>query len=114
MGRLVQRLPDDPLSTIRDTGELSEETEATLKESVEAFSQTFRSSDAAEGSEAGRGEGTPPDEVRPDVGWDRMSSVEDDQEEEGGPSTAEEDHVEGGVPLPEGDEGDAADRGPGA
>ena len=103
----------DVLGTIRDTGELSEETEATLKESVEAFSQTFRSSDAAEGSEAGRGEGTPPDEVRPDVGWDRMSSV-DEEEEEGGPSTAEEDDVEGGVPLPDGDEGDAADRGPGA
>jgi F-type H+-transporting ATPase subunit alpha len=94
----------DVLSTIRDTGELSEETESTLKESVEAFSQTFRSSDAAEGSETGRGEGTPPDEVRPDVGWDRMSSVDDD--EEGGPSTAEEDDVEGGVPLP-GDEDDA-------
>ena len=103
----------DVLGTIRDTGELSEETEATLKESVEAFSQTFRSSDAAEGSEAGRGEGTPPDEVRPDVGWDRMSSV-DEEEEEGGPSTAEEDDVEGGVPLPDGEEGDAADRGPGA
>jgi F-type H+/Na+-transporting ATPase subunit alpha len=104
----------DVLGTIRDTGELSEETEATLKESVEAFSQTFRSSDAAEGSEAGRGEGTPPDEVRPDVGWDRMSSVDEEEEEEGGPSTAEEDDVEGGVPLPDGDEGDAADRGPGA
>ena len=92
------------LDAIRDTGELSEETEARMKESVEAFSETFGSSDAASGSEAGRGEGTPPDEVKPDVGWDRMSSV-DDEDEEGGPSTAEEDDVEGGVPLPDDEEG---------
>ena len=102
----------DVLDTIRDSGDLSDETEATLKESVEAFAQTFQPADAAAGSEAGRGDGTPPDEVKPDIGWDRMSSVDDDDEgedeakEDGGPSLAEEDDVQGQVPLPD-DEDDA-------
>ncbi len=74
----------DVLGTIRETGDMSDETEATLKESVEAFAQTFQPSEAAAGSEAGRGAGTPPDEVKPDIGWDRMSSVDDDDEEEAG------------------------------
>jgi F-type H+/Na+-transporting ATPase subunit alpha len=94
----------DILGTIRDTGDLSDETEATLKESVEAFAQTFRSSEAAAGSEAARGIGTPPDEVRPDVGWDRMSSVDEEEADgSGGPSLAEEDDVQGQVPLPDDD-----------
>jgi hypothetical protein len=33
--------------------------------------------------------GTPPDEVRPDVGWDRMSSADDD-DEDGGARSPEE------------------------
>jgi hypothetical protein len=52
--------------------------------------------------------------VKPDIGWDRMSSVDDDDDEEdaaqkasGGPSTAEEDDVQGQVPLPD-DEDDSA------
>jgi F-type H+/Na+-transporting ATPase subunit alpha len=95
----------DVLGTIRDTGDLSDETEATLRESVEAFAQTFRSSEAAAGSEAARGIGTPPDEVRPDVGWDRMSSVDEEEaDESGGPSLAQEDDVQGQVPLPDDDE----------
>jgi F-type H+/Na+-transporting ATPase subunit alpha len=98
----------DVLGAIKETGDMSDETEATLKESVEAFAQSFQTSEAAAGSEAGRGAGTLPDEVKPDIGWDRMSSVDDDDEEEdqakdrsGGPSTAEEDDVEGQVPLPD-------------
>jgi F-type H+/Na+-transporting ATPase subunit alpha len=101
----------DVLGAIKETGEMSDETEATLKESVEAFARSFQTSEAAAGSEAGRGAGTPPDEVKPDIGWDRMSSVNDDEdeveEEDGGPSLAEEDDVEGQVPLPD-DEGDVA------
>ncbi len=101
----------DVLGTIRETGDMADEVEATLKESVEAFAQTFQPADAAAGSEAGRGAGTPPDEVKPDVGWDRMSSVDDDDEdveaEDGGPALAEEDDVEGQVPLPD-DEDDSA------
>jgi F-type H+/Na+-transporting ATPase subunit alpha len=103
----------DVLRTIRETGDLSEETEATLKDAVASFSDTFQPSDAAAGSEAGRGAGTPADEVRPDVGWDRMSSVEDDEEDErGGPSLAEEDDVQGQVPLPdEPEDRDGTERG---
>jgi F-type H+-transporting ATPase subunit alpha len=71
----------DVLGTIRASGDLSDETEVALKESVDAFAQTFRSSEAGAGSEAGRGIGTPPDEVKPDVGWDRMSSVDDEDDE---------------------------------
>jgi F-type H+/Na+-transporting ATPase subunit alpha len=109
----------DVLGVIRETGELSDETEATLKESIAAFAETFQTADAAAGSEAGRGAGTPPDEVRPDVGWERMSSVDGDEDPErarGGESLAEEDDVEGQVPLP-GDEEDReaaeAERAPG-
>ena len=41
--------------------------------------------------------------MKPDIGWDRMSSVDDDEEETegGGPSLAEEDDVQGQVPLPD-------------
>jgi hypothetical protein len=84
---------------------MSDEVEATLKDSVEAFAQTFQPADTGAGSEAGRGAGTPPDEVKPDIGWDRMSSVDDDEEDEakedGGPSLAQEDDVQGQVPLPD-------------
>ncbi len=76
------RATTDVLGTIKETGDMSDETEATLKESVEAFAQSFQTSEAAAGSEAGRGAGTPPDEVKPDIGWDRMSSVDDDDGDE--------------------------------
>jgi F-type H+-transporting ATPase subunit alpha len=65
-------------SAIRSTGDLSDEHEATLKEAIGAFAEVFRPTEAGPGSEAGLGEGTPPDEVKPDVGWDRMSSVDED------------------------------------
>jgi F-type H+-transporting ATPase subunit alpha len=99
----------DVLQRIRDEGDLSDEAEATLMQAVDDYTQTFQPSDAAAGSEAGRGAGTPPDEVRADVGWDRMSSVDDEDEEEevaDRPSLAEETDVEGQVPLP-GDEEEA-------
>jgi F-type H+/Na+-transporting ATPase subunit alpha len=103
----------DVLESIRSFGELPEELESTLKESVDTFAQSFQPSDAGEGSEAGRGAGTPPDEVRPDVGWDRMSSVDDEEDgegsdEDGGPSLAEEDDVQGQVPLPDDEDEDEA------
>jgi hypothetical protein len=104
----------DVLNTIRETGDLSSETEATLKESVAAFAETFQPTGAGAGSEAGRGAGTPPDEVKPDIGWDRMSSVDEDEDDldaEGGPSLAEEDDVQGQVPLPDEDEDEGAERG---
>jgi F-type H+/Na+-transporting ATPase subunit alpha len=75
----------DVLSSIQEAGELSDETEATLKDSISSFADIFQPTGAGAGSEAGRGAGTPPDEVKPDVGWDRMSSVDED-----GSSTADE------------------------
>ena len=103
----------DVLGAIRESGDMSDEIEATLKESLEAFAQSFQPSGDVVGSEAGRGAGTPPDEVRPDVGWDRMSSVDEEEEaegKEGSPSLAEEDDVQGQVPLPDSDD-EGAERG---
>ena len=58
----------DVLDSIRNTGELSDEAEAALKQSLEDFRQTFVSSDAEAGSEARVGQGAPRDPVKPDVG----------------------------------------------
>jgi F-type H+-transporting ATPase subunit alpha len=68
-------------STIRETGDLSEETEETLKAALDAFVQSFTPTGAAAGSEAGIGAPGPPDEAKRDVGWDRMSSVEEEMAE---------------------------------
>jgi len=66
-------------STIRDSGDLPEEAETQLKGALEAFKESFSPTAVGAGSEAALGETTPPDEVKPDVGWDRMSSVDDDE-----------------------------------
>ena len=63
---------------LRDSGDLSEETERTLQGALESFNETFQASQRGPGSESGLGATTPPDEVKPDVGWDRMSSVDED------------------------------------
>jgi F-type H+-transporting ATPase subunit alpha len=65
------------LTSIRETGNLSDDAEAALKEAIEAFSSTFVASDAQPGSEAAAGRGSKPDDVRRDVGWERMSSVDE-------------------------------------
>ncbi len=75
----------DILETIRTTGDMTDETETALKAAIAAYRETFVSSDAGEGSEAGLGRTTPPDEVKPDVGWDRMSSADDDDDDEDAP-----------------------------
>jgi F-type H+-transporting ATPase subunit alpha len=67
------------LTTIRETGDLSDETEAALKAAIGDFTATFVPASDGAGSEAGLGTTTPPDEVKPDVGWDRMSSVDEDE-----------------------------------
>ncbi|GIU96313.1 MAG: ATP synthase subunit alpha [Actinomycetota bacterium] len=67
------------LTSIRETGDLSEQTEATIEQALAAYRETFVPSGQPEGSEAAIGETTPPDEVRPDVGWDRMSSVDEEE-----------------------------------
>ncbi|HEV8564362.1 MAG TPA: F0F1 ATP synthase subunit alpha [Actinomycetota bacterium] len=68
------------LSTIRSTGDLSEETEAAIKSALEDFKASFVATGEEAGSESGIGRTTPPDEVKPDVGWDRMSSVDESEE----------------------------------
>jgi F-type H+-transporting ATPase subunit alpha len=73
-------------ANIRSTGDLSDEDEATLKSALQSFSETFQGTDAGPGSEAGLGSTTPPDEVKPDVGWDRMSSVDEDEPTDDAPA----------------------------
>jgi F-type H+-transporting ATPase subunit alpha len=67
----------DVLSSIRETGDLPEDGETALKATIEEFSSVFVPAGAEAGSEAAAGPGSKPDEVRPDVGWDRISSVEE-------------------------------------
>jgi F-type H+-transporting ATPase subunit alpha len=74
----IERLASgtDVLDSIRETGEMSEEVEATLTQSLEDFRQAFVPSGTSEtGITAG-----PRDAVREDVGWDRLSSHDDDDE----------------------------------
>jgi len=80
---LDTRYADIP-RTIRETGALSEETEKSLQDAIAEFRQTFQPTAPPAGSEIAAGQGTAPDEVKPDVGWDRMSSAEDDTELERG------------------------------
>ena len=85
----------DVLRSIRETGDLSDETEATLKAALDEFEATFAPAAEGGGSDAATGPGTPRDEVKPDVGWDRMSSADDegDRPERGdveGPVTDDE------------------------
>jgi F-type H+/Na+-transporting ATPase subunit alpha len=63
------------LEAIRTSGDLSDDTESSLRAALDAFRETFVPTGDGSGSEAGRGEGSAPDEAKPDVGWDRMSSV---------------------------------------
>jgi F-type H+-transporting ATPase subunit alpha len=74
---LETRHPEIP-TAIRETGDLSDENEAALKTAIAGFAETFVASDAGPGSESGIGAPSAPDEVKPDIGWDRMSSVEEE------------------------------------
>jgi F-type H+-transporting ATPase subunit alpha len=74
---LETRHPEIP-SAIKETGDLSDDNEGALKTAIGAFAETFAPSSAGAASESGIGTPTPPDEVKPDVGWDRMSSVDDE------------------------------------
>jgi F-type H+-transporting ATPase subunit alpha len=66
---------------IRTKGDMPEEVEEELKSAIQEFAAIFVPASQAEGSSSGAGQGTPPDAVKPDVGWDRMSSVEEEIEE---------------------------------
>jgi F-type H+-transporting ATPase subunit alpha len=94
------------LSSIRETGALTDEAESALKQAVEDFSAGFASSDPRPGSEAAAGRGSRPDDVRRDVGWDRLSSVDEAEDDESpAPSLEErqEDFEERAGPLSEAD-----------
>ena len=74
-------------AAIRDTGKLDEATVESLSRAVEEFAATFAPTGEAPGSESGIGRTTETDPVKPDVGWDRMSSADDENEAE--PAKAE-------------------------
>ncbi|MGZ6545105.1 MAG: F0F1 ATP synthase subunit alpha [Actinomycetota bacterium] len=74
---LETRHPEIP-TAIRETGDLSDENEGALKTAIAGFAETFVSSAGGPGSESGIGAPSAPDEVKPDIGWDRMSSVDED------------------------------------
>jgi F-type H+/Na+-transporting ATPase subunit alpha len=65
--------------TIRSSGKLDDDTLEILGRAVEEFKETFAPTGAEPGSESGIGRTTAKDEVRADVGWDRMSSAEDEE-----------------------------------
>jgi len=78
LAEFVDMRKPDVMAAIRGSGDLSEETEAAMKAAIEEFKQSFVPSSAAGGAEGGIGKASAPDEVKPDVGWERMSSVEED------------------------------------
>ena len=67
---------------VREQGDLPEDIEAKLKEAILAFKEIFAPAEGGAGSAAALGAPTPPDQVKPDVGWDRMSSVDEDEDED--------------------------------
>jgi F-type H+-transporting ATPase subunit alpha len=69
-------------AAIRDTGKLDEANLESLSTAVEEFAATFAPTGEAPGSESGIGRTTETDPVKPDVGWDRMSSADDENEAE--------------------------------
>ncbi len=75
-------------AAIRETGKLDEATLENLSRAVEEFAATFAPSGEAPGSESGIGRTTEADPVKPDIGWDRMSSAEDATEPEAGDAEA--------------------------
>jgi F-type H+-transporting ATPase subunit alpha len=70
------------LDGIRDTGDLSEDAEAALKQAVADFGQVFAVTETGPGSAAAAGPGSARDALREDIGWDRLSSEGDDEDEQ--------------------------------
>jgi F-type H+-transporting ATPase subunit alpha len=68
----------DVPSAIRSSGKLDDTTQETLARAVADFAATFVPTGGEAGGEAGLGRTTSPDEVKPDVGWDRMSSADEE------------------------------------
>jgi F-type H+/Na+-transporting ATPase subunit alpha len=100
VGRYVEVRHSGILETLRG-GTLPDETEAELRTAIEEVKATFTPSGAPADSDAALAAGTPPDEVRPDVGWDRMSSADDDDRDGGAPTPEVEGRAaEAGTPPP--------------
>ncbi len=106
-GQSFESRHKDVLQTIRESGDLSDETEATLRSAIEEFGQTFVPTEAAAGSDAAVGETTPPDEVKRDIGWDRMSSADEPGAEEPASDQPVPDEPAPDEPAPD-DEGSGA------
>jgi F-type H+/Na+-transporting ATPase subunit alpha len=70
----------DVLETIRTTGDLPEEAETSMKQTLEDFRRAFEPTGSGPGSAAAAGVGSARDALREDVGWDRLSSEGDDDE----------------------------------
>jgi F-type H+-transporting ATPase subunit alpha len=79
-GEYLDSRHGEVFSSIRETGDLSEQTEATLKQALIDFKETFQPTVHGAGSEVALGDGTKKDDVKEDVGWDRMSSAEEEGE----------------------------------
>jgi F-type H+-transporting ATPase subunit alpha len=69
--------------TIASEGTLPKDLEETLTKAIEDFKSTFTPTQTAPGSDSAAGPGTAPDEVKEDVGWDRMSGVDEADSTEG-------------------------------
>ncbi len=76
LGEFLDTRNPEILSAIRTSGDLSDDTTAALDAAIEAYAATFVPTETGPGSEAALGVTTPPDELKPDVGWDRLSSDE--------------------------------------
>jgi F-type H+-transporting ATPase subunit alpha len=88
---------------LRTEGTLTEEIEQELKESIEEFLRTFAPSDQGPGSEAAAGPGGPTDELRPGLGWSRVSATEEEEEAgEGAEAKAGEEGSAGTEPRTDG------------
>jgi F-type H+/Na+-transporting ATPase subunit alpha len=83
LGEYLDTRNPEILAAIRSSGELSDETTAALEAAIGSYAASFVSSEAGPGSESALGATTPPDEVKADIGWDRMSSADDEEEEAG-------------------------------
>jgi F-type H+/Na+-transporting ATPase subunit alpha len=92
----IETRSPEVFSAIKDTGDLSEQTEDAIKSAIAEYKATFVPTGAGDGSSAALGTGTGPDEVRADVGWDRMSSVDDDEDGTTGADGAPSDDGGGG------------------
>jgi F-type H+/Na+-transporting ATPase subunit alpha len=99
MVQYVQTRHPDIGEHIRNEGTLPDEVAERLAAAVKEFKQTFRPSEEGAGSAAALGQGTKRDELREDIGWDRMSSEGDEEDEAAGgsaPRTEEEFEAEAG------------------